>query len=251
MTTHLFILIVVMGLLWGCQDRGDMKTETKGIPSSALNEKKDSPGRTIDKDRITRARTEGEYPSGQTENNTPPRITAMDIVSQSPVIGSTIKAEVKTFDREDDAVSLTYEWSRNGEPLFESSDTLTISKEEFNKGDKITLRATPFDGRQKGAPVSMVVTIANAPPVIKPLQGKFRFDGKICTDEVVAIDPDGDPLTFTLRDAPEGMSINPGSGQITWNVPEDFKGSVSFIACVSDGQGGEALQTFTIEIGEK
>src|SRR5262249_31399451 len=36
---------------------------------------------------------------------------------------------------------------------------------------------------------------------------------------VKAIDPDGDPLTYSLPLGPQGMSIDPTSGLITWAGP--------------------------------
>jgi hypothetical protein len=44
------------------------------------------------------------------------------------------------------------------------------------------------------------------------------------------------------------MTINPSTGLIRWNVPADFKGRAPVTVSVTDGYGGEAMQSFTLEI---
>jgi len=44
------------------------------------------------------------------------------------------------------------------------------------------------------------------------------------------------------------MTISPTKGLIQWNVPPDFKGKATFTVSITDGHGGEALQSFTLEI---
>jgi hypothetical protein len=44
------------------------------------------------------------------------------------------------------------------------------------------------------------------------------------------------------------MTIDPSSGLIKWDVPPEFKGKAQFAVAVIDGQGGEAMQSFTLEI---
>lgn len=63
-----------------------------------------------------------------------------------------------------------------------------------------------------------------------------------------ATDPDGDPLTYSLKSAPPGVTINPTTGLIQWNVPPDFKGMAPITVSVTDGHGGEVMQSFTVEI---
>ena len=60
-----------------------------------------------------------------------------------------------------------------------------------------------------------------------------------------ANDPDGDPLTFNLNQAPEGMEVD-DSGKITWNPTEI--GEFAFEVAVSDGRGGVDIQVLNLEV---
>ncbi len=62
-----------------------------------------------------------------------------------------------------------------------------------------------------------------------------------------ATDPDGDILTFSLVNYPDGMTINSSTGLITWTPDNSNVGQVvSIQARVSDGNGGTADQNWTI-----
>jgi hypothetical protein len=63
-----------------------------------------------------------------------------------------------------------------------------------------------------------------------------------------ATDPDGDTLTYALKSAPAGMTINPSTGLIKWNVLPEFIGKAPITVSVKDGHGGEVMQSFTIDI---
>jgi len=179
--------------------------------------------------------------------NTAPRITVLNVYPPNPIAGDTVKIDAKAFDREGDSVNFTYQWWKNDEELTETSDELAITK-DFRRGDKITVKLIPDDGERQGPSVEMFVYIANSPPVILPSAETFKFDGSVYSYQARATDPDGDPLSYSLKASPRGMTINRDNGMIQWNVPPDYKGKANIIVAVTDGQGGEILQSFTLEI---
>lgn len=63
---------------------------------------------------------------------------------------------------------------------------------------------------------------------------------------VTAIDADGDTLSFSLTAAPLGMAINASTGLITWTPVN--AGAVQVMLVVSDGQGAQATQNFTVTV---
>lgn len=65
---------------------------------------------------------------------------------------------------------------------------------------------------------------------------------------VQAVDPDGDPLTYTLLDGPPGLSLTPWTGLVTWRPQQ--AGDVTFQARVDDPWGGSDTTTFTIDVRE-
>ena len=63
---------------------------------------------------------------------------------------------------------------------------------------------------------------------------------------VEAMDPDNDPLTFSLVTSPDGMTVDAASGVITW-TPGNL-GEFNVQVKVEDGRGGDASQSFTVTV---
>jgi hypothetical protein len=177
--------------------------------------------------------------------DTLPKITSLKISPEIPVTGDKIKALAETYDKEGDYVRLDYNWSINGVQSSESSDTLS---DRFKRGDRISLTVIPDDGKRKGNPKSLTIIIGDALPSIQPIPGSHAFNGSEYSYQVKAADPDGDTLTYSLKAAPDGMTIDPSKGLIQWNVPPDFKGKFPYTVSVTDGFGGVATQEYFFEI---
>ena len=62
---------------------------------------------------------------------------------------------------------------------------------------------------------------------------------------VRAVDPDGDPLTFSLTSAPAGANIDAQTGEIQWSPQV---GQFPFTVRVDDGRGGFGTQNFTLNV---
>ncbi len=153
-----------------------------------------------------------------------------------------LKVVAEGSDKNGNKVSLRFQWTKNGEPAGEGD---TISG--FKRGDKVSVMITPFDDRGNGLARSLTTEIKNTPPSIVEHQ-ETNFDGKVWSYQVKATDADGDPLTYSLKSAPPGMTIDPSTGLIKWNVPPDFMGKASFAVSVADGHGGEASQDLALDI---
>ncbi len=175
--------------------------------------------------------------------NAPPVLSKVRFVLDNLKPGETMGVEASADDIDGDEVSYTYEWTKNGEP---AGNEKTF-KLPVKRGDKLAVRITPFDGEAYGRSVVLEREITNSPPTIIGHR-KSDFDGKAYTYQVKASDPDGDPLTYSLQSGPPGMTIDPSTGLVKWDVPEDFKGKASFTVSVSDGHGGEASQKMSVDI---
>jgi Bacterial Ig domain len=174
--------------------------------------------------------------------NSPPEITKVKILPEVFKPGDTLNVEVEGKDIDGDDVTYTYEWTRNGEPAGNSRQI----EGQVKRGDKITVTIVPSDGETTGRPIIVRREIKNMPPAI--LDNKaFKFDGRVYTFQVMANDPDGDSLTYSLQSAPRGMTINP-SGLVYWNVPPGFTGTAPFKVSVSDGQGGVTVKSFSLTL---
>jgi hypothetical protein len=176
--------------------------------------------------------------------NSLPEISKVRFLPEVFKIGDNLSVEGSGSDIDGDEVAISYEWTKNGKPAG-SDRRLEVP---LKRGDNVSVKITPFDGEAYGHPVILHREIVNLPPIIIE-DMKFSFDEKIYTFQVKATDPDGDSLTYSIKTPPAGMTINPSTGLVKWDVPPEFKGKVSVSISVTDGHGGEAIQGLTIEIG--
>jgi hypothetical protein len=239
------MLVLLIFVFFGCKDK---EVPQPPVPPAAEGEEGAEEGALEVEGAFEDSAEEAAPDVSDTEiANTAPRINVLNVYPPNPVPGDTLKIDVKSFDKEGDDVDYTYQWWKNDEDLDETSQMLSITK-DFKRGDKITVKLVPTDGDRKGVPVEMFVYIANSPPVVKPSAETFKFDGSVYSYQARAVDPDGDPLVFSLKSAPPGMTINEENGLIQWKVPPDYQGKANIVIAINDGQGGEIMQSFTVEI---
>ena len=187
--------------------------------------------------------------AGGTKLNQPPQVTSVDVTPNFPKIGDTLKITATATDPDGDEVTFIYQWFKNEELLpEETSDTLSLKG--FKRGDRIMLNVIPYAGKEKGSPGLMKVTVGNTSPEITSNPNESRFENRRFTYQVKATDSENDPLAYSLKSAPAGMTIEKSTGLIQWDVPPDFRGKASVTVSVTDNQGGEGLQSFIYDIRE-
>ncbi|MBI5056624.1 MAG: cadherin repeat domain-containing protein [Nitrospirae bacterium] len=174
--------------------------------------------------------------------NTPPVIINSKLLPQTPMASSTLTVDVNAEDFDKDRISYKYKWYLNDNFIGEDKSLYT----ELKGGDRIMVEVTPFDGEDTGSPVRLKNTVYNIIPVYT--EGKPSVNGNIFTYQVKATDPDGDTLTYELKEGPDGMTINTSSGLITWKVPQGDREPHDVKVLISDGKGGEVLVPFSAKI---
>lgn len=197
-------------------------------------------------------RIEGEQgvlaSASATIGNGPPAITGITSTPEQVFAGSDLQVVPKGEDRDGDSVEFRYQWLINGaaDPFL---TTNVLPGSRFKKGDTIQVRITPFDGIDEG-PVyeSYRMTIPNAPPRIESTP-PAQFEALAYSYQAKAVDPDGDSLAWRLDSAPQGMTIDPGSGLITWPLAGVQPGSYPLKIVVRDPDGAEAFQEFSLTLG--
>ncbi|MHB1348851.1 MAG: carboxypeptidase regulatory-like domain-containing protein [Desulfobulbaceae bacterium] len=76
-------------------------------------------------------------------------------------------------------------------------------------------------------------------PVITTGINNYAYWGQLFQSQMKAVDPDDDPLTYSLTEAPAGMTIDPDSGLIQWTPSGTQKGTYYVTVRVADGRCGE------------
>ena len=181
--------------------------------------------------------------------NSLPKVTAVSLDPELPRRNSVMKARVEASDPDGDTIAFSYQWVKNGEVLMgESSETLRDPT--LKKGDRIILRVEPYDREGTGEEVaSQEVVIFNSAPVITSSPRAQKMKSSLYQYRVVAEDPDGDPITFSLgSSSPRGMTIDPQAGLVRWKVGRDDAGTHTVEIIAADGDEGRCTQKFTLTI---
>lgn len=105
--------------------------------------------------------------------NSPPEILRLELISSdSPhtYTTSTLTAQVATFDEDGDKVALDFEWFKNGSTIPGAPNANFLTGEYFQKGDEVSVKVTPSDGKTTGVPLqSGPKFIENTPPSVSSL----------------------------------------------------------------------------------
>jgi len=181
--------------------------------------------------------------TGGVRSNAPPAIRSVKFIPEVFRPGDSLGVEVSGSDSDGDDVIFEYAWEKNGVPAGRNNRI----EGELKRNDVIAVTITPFDGEIRGRPVTLWRKIRNIPPSIKGVKdARLEEDSYSC--RVLAMDADGDPLTYVLKDAPSGMSIDASTGTIQWKIPPGVIEKIPVTVSVSDGSGGNASYTMVITI---
>ena len=181
--------------------------------------------------------------------NLPPKVTAITIDPELPRKNSTLKASVEASDPDGDTIAFSYKWLKNGNVLMgESSETLRDPA--LKKGDKISLRVSPYDMENTGEEVaSQEIVILNSAPNITSTPKAQKMKSTLYQYQVAAKDPDGDPIIFSLSpSSPQGMTIDPQTGLIQWKIGRDDAGTHTIEIIATDGDEGTCTQKYSLTI---
>ncbi len=108
------------------------------------------------------------------------------------------------------------------------------------------------DGRGPAVTQDFTLTVVsqnpNSAPAMVSQAQTTATAGTIYAYESIALDPDGDPLLYSLDQAPPGMSIHAQTGAIRWIPTLDQLGANGVTVRVIDAQGAFATQSFTVTV---
>ncbi|HDY86759.1 MAG TPA: T9SS type A sorting domain-containing protein, partial [bacterium] len=83
--------------------------------------------------------------------------------------------------------------------------------------------------------------------IITALTNVSANENELFTLQVVANDPDGDALTYSLTEYPEGMEIS-ATDSIRWTPGFTQSGDYTVNVKVTDGRGGETTVSFSLTV---
>ncbi|HEY2542331.1 MAG TPA: putative Ig domain-containing protein, partial [Gaiellaceae bacterium] len=110
----------------------------------------------------------------------------------------------------------------------------------------VTFTVTDSTGGSDSATINIVARATNAAPVLLPVGNQTVAEGGSLDLALAAVDPDHDPLTWSVTGLPPGAHLDPVTGHLTWQPGYDAAGTYSGIALtVTDGA---ATSTETIGV---
>ncbi|MFA5106576.1 MAG: hypothetical protein WC506_06485 [Candidatus Micrarchaeia archaeon] len=144
--------------------------------------------------------------SAPAANSYPNHLPAISNISLSPSTAYVTTAQVNCSatgaDIDNDTVSVSYSWFKNGASAGVSTSSITNAS--YARGDSLVCQATPYDGYQNGtASNSSALVISNSLPVTgvptlaPPTAAKTTLN--ITCNNGTTSDADGDSVSFTYR----------------------------------------------------
>ena len=176
---------------------------------------------------------------------------APSIESEAPrftAVGSDYSYQVVATDPE--GTDLTYEISRGPAGLtISDAGLVSFTPADGQAGQfVVTIRVTDAGGATSIESYELDVLAENRAPVITSVAPSALVQGVDLRYDVLVSDADLDPFAFELIEAPAGTTIN-AFGQIVLENTSDLPlGDYDFEVRVSDPRGGEATQSFTVEL---
>lgn len=106
-------------------------------------------------------------------------------------------------DADGDAVTLRYQWLRNGKPVAIASNVSALPATSTRKGERWSVAITPGDGTVDGKPARLNFQIENTPPTapkvsLSSVEPSVR-DAVTVKIDAPSTDVDGDSLTYRYR----------------------------------------------------
>jgi hypothetical protein len=180
--------------------------------------------------------------------NTAPVITSEPV---SPAaINTPYRYEVCAQDAEGDVLTYRLENAPAGMTMHALTGVVNWTPTAGQLGSHrvvvVVADAAGAEARQAFTLEAAAVLANRAPEIRSTPRTVLRFgDGYFYA--VDAVDADADPITFTLENAPAGMSVD-ANGLLRWTPTAAQFGLNQVSLLVSDGRGGTARQSFTIDV---
>jgi hypothetical protein len=139
---------------------------------------------------------------------------------------------------------------KNGQVTINTDNRLTYKPaKDFSGDDSFTYTISDGKGGTTTARVDVKLTPVNDTPQIT---SKPVLTGRVWGSYSYAVKADDadidDKLVYSLASAPEGMTIEPGSGLINFIPTSDQAGNYDIIVKVTDSAGSSVTQSFSLAI---
>ena len=224
------ILLTLTSIVIACGDDSQQQAESSSEPRASMTQS--SPDLNV--------------------ANRPPTITSIRFEPARAMPGKQLRVRVATTDLDRDPVKLGHTWKINGRPAASSNSILEIPS-NLRKGDRIEVSVIASDGKANSGPAVQTILIGNSRPTIQEIQIHVRGDengqmGQWIADPI-AMDPDGDKLTFRYSWIVNGRRIDGQGGELA-RAPRKRGDEIELVVWAMDGESESApLRSAPFRIG--
>jgi hypothetical protein len=185
--------------------------------------------------------------SSVTVPNAPPVIQHVMLEQESTSAGSRLLAKIDAFDADQDDMEFKFRWLRNDTVVLEGSEPTAVLP-DLAKNDIVTVEAIAYDHDGSGKPFRARPLIVgnNSPKILSAPM--MMVTAELYEYAVRAEDPDGDPVSYELEGAPNGMTIDPAAGRVVWRPAAGINGTHHVKIIATDGKGARAWQEFDLSV---
>jgi hypothetical protein len=148
-------------------------------------------------------------------------------------------------DLDKDSIRLMVHWIVKDQVIPDTSNTLSLKKFKLRKHDVISASAFANDREFKSEPFLFEFMVMNAPPTFKTKIDSIKCNPDSIYYSLPIFDPDGDPVTFQLVEAPPGLQIDTKKGVVYGSAGDVTVFDIIVRATDSEGDYLEAKFTLT------
>ncbi|MDF0642915.1 MAG: putative Ig domain-containing protein [Nitrospira sp.] len=187
--------------------------------------------------------SEDHYAAGTSAGNGQPSIHSLTIVPNPITRHGVVTAVAETKDPNQDEVTVRFRWFVNGTEVSGES-AMTLDPERLKRGDRVSVEATPHDGKTSGAALrSSEVSVGNTLPVIQTLTLEPRQPkaGDNIKAELEGGDVDGDSVQYNYTWRHNGQVVLTGE-QYTLDSTGFSRGDTVSVSVAPHDHGGEGKE---------
>ncbi len=162
--------------------------------------------------------------------------------------GQTLSLPVTATKAEGDALTYTAQNLPSGAGIDPATGLFTWTPQPGQAGNYAVLVTASDGSLSSSETVNINVTHTNFTPVFIPLLPQFAREGTLVQFSVVAADLDGDPVTYTLVNAPSNAKLNANTGLFQWTPAFGSAGDTTLQFVASDPAGATATLNVLVHV---
>jgi len=195
---------------------------------------------------------------GQSDSNIAVAAITINSINDAPIITSSAVAngagnslyqyQVTALDPDDTVLSYALMTAPAGMSI-DGNGLIAWTPDNSSAGNHaIEIQVQDGQGASAVQSFTLAIEAANSAPVIVSTPIAFVIAGDGWQYTLEANDPDGDSLTYSMTQAPDGAVFDPTTRQVSWPTTGVAVGNYDFQFSVSDSKGLSTQQTATIEV---